>query len=101
MVSPIARPRPSITAPTMPPVECGNTAPRIISQRVAPRARAPSWSVTGTVSNTSRVSEVMIGMIMMARIMPAVMKARPDRTAVRRACRASGMPPNGVVRADP
>ena len=60
-VSPIARPNPSMTAPVMPPVEWGNTTPRIISQRVAPNARAPALSVGGTVVNTSLVTEVMIG----------------------------------------
>ena len=39
MVSPMARPRPSITAPTMPPGSHGSTAPRIISHRVAPMPR--------------------------------------------------------------
>src|SRR6266496_275118 len=38
MVSPMARPSPSITPPTRPPKLCGKTAPLIISQRVAPRA---------------------------------------------------------------
>ena len=33
IVSPMARPRPSIIAPTMPPLECGSTTPRIISHR--------------------------------------------------------------------
>ena len=70
MVSPIARPRPSITAPTMPPAECGITAPVIISHRVAPSASAPSRSVCGVVSMTSRAIEVMIGVIITARIKP-------------------------------
>src|SRR5262249_47674098 len=38
MVSPMARPRPSMTAPTMPPRLQGITAERIISQRVVPIA---------------------------------------------------------------
>ena len=38
IVSPIARPRPSITAPTSPLRTRGNTATRSISQRVAPIA---------------------------------------------------------------
>ena len=36
MVSPMARPSPMMTAETTPPRLCGNTDPRIISQRVAP-----------------------------------------------------------------
>ena len=66
-----------MTAPTMPPLLWLNTAPRIISQRVAPSASAASFSSGGVVSNTSRVSEVMIGMIMIARMIPAVKNARP------------------------
>jgi len=38
IVSPMARPRPSSTAPVMPPLLCGQTAPVIISRRVAPSA---------------------------------------------------------------
>ena len=68
IVSPMARPRPSITAPTMPPTECGSTAPVIISHRVAPSARAPSRSVCGVVSITSRDTDDTIGVIMTARI---------------------------------
>ena len=91
MVSPMARPRPSITAPTRPPLEWGSTAPRIISQRVAPRARAASRSPGGVVSMTSRESEVMIGMIMMARMRPAVMKERPLTCDVLKIVLSTGM----------
>ena len=77
MVSPIARPSPSITAPTRPPALWGSTAALIISQRVAPSASAPSLSPGGVVSITSRDSEVMIGMIMIARMIPAVRNDRP------------------------
>ena len=73
MVSPIARPKPIITADTTPPRLCGNTEPRIISQRVAPSPYAASCSEAGVVANTSRVIDVMIGVIMMATTMPAVM----------------------------
>ena len=47
IVSPIARPRPIITADTTPPRLCGNTEPRIISQRVAPSPYAASFSERG------------------------------------------------------
>ena len=78
IVSPIARPSPIIVPATIPLRLCGNTAPRIISQRVAPRASAASFCAGGTVANTSRVIEVMIGVIMMATTIPAVMKLFPD-----------------------
>ena len=73
IVSPMARPRPIMTADTTPPRLCGNTAPRIISQRVEPRPYAASFSATGVVANTSRVIDVMIGVIMIATMIPAVM----------------------------
>ena len=73
IVSPIARPSPMSTAPTIPPLLCGNTEPRIISQRVAPSATAASFWEVGTVANTSRVIEVMIGVIISATMTPAVM----------------------------
>ena len=56
---------------------CGNTAARIISQRVAPSASAASFCDCGTVANVSRVTAVMIGVIMIARMRPAVMKPSP------------------------
>src|SRR5262249_38669214 len=71
IVSPMARPRPSSTAPTMPPLLCGQTAPWIISRRVAPSAYAPSLSIAGTLAITSRDREVTIGGIIKARRMPA------------------------------
>ena len=73
MVSPIARPNPIITADTTPPRPCGKTDPRIISQRVAPRPYTASRRGTGVVANTSRVSDVMMGVIMIATTIPAVM----------------------------
>ena len=45
----------------------GRTVIRIISQRVAPSASAPSRSVRGVWENTSRVTAVMIGRIITAR----------------------------------
>jgi len=77
IVSPMARPSPSRTAPTTPPWLCGQTAPVIISHRVAPSAYAPSLSIAGTVAMTSRDSEVTIGVIMKARMMPAVKNDAP------------------------
>src|SRR5215813_12495482 len=77
IVSPIARPRPSSTAPTTPPWLCGQTEPVIISHRVAPSAYAPSLSICGTVAMTSRDSEVTIGVIMKARMIPQVKNDAP------------------------
>ena len=77
IVSPMARPSPSSTAPTTPPWLCGQTAPVIISHRVAPSAYAPSLSICGTVAMTSRDSEVTIGVIMKARMIPAVKNEAP------------------------
>src|SRR5262245_43646792 len=65
-----------MTAPTRPPFECGKTEPRIISHRVAPKARAASFSPGGVVAITSRDSDVMIGVIITAKMMPAVMNER-------------------------
>ena len=64
----------------MPPIEWGRTAPVIISQRVAPSARAPSRSVCGVVSITSRDTDDTIGVIMTARISAAVRNVRPPDT---------------------
>ena len=87
IVSPIARPSPMSTAPTMPLRLCGNTEPRIISHRVAPSATAASFCAVGTVANTSRVIDVMIGVIISATTRPAVMKLTPLR----------GRPENSVL----
>ena len=72
IVSPIARPSPSIDAPTIPEREYGRIAVRIISQRVAPSASAASLWSGGTVAITSRVIAETIGTIMIARISPAM-----------------------------
>ena len=66
MVSPSARPRPSIVAPMVPVRALGSTTSRIISQRVEPSAYAPKISASGVLSMTSRVTDVMIGRIMIA-----------------------------------
>src|SRR5262249_47174236 len=57
-VSPSARPRPSIDALTTPERPYGRTDSRIISQRVAPRASAPSRCVIGVCAKTSRLIAV-------------------------------------------
>ena len=50
---------------------------QIISQRVAPRASAASFSEAGVVSITSRDSDVIVGVTIIARIKPAVRNDRP------------------------
>ena len=66
MVSPSARPRPSMAAEIMPGLANGNTAMRTISHRVAPSARAASLCPSGTCTITSRLTAATVGRIMMA-----------------------------------
>src|ERR1700752_771246 len=77
MVSPRARPRPSITPETTPERAYGKTARRIVSQRVAPNAIAASSWRRGVWAKTSREIAVVIGMTMIASTMPAVSMVRP------------------------
>src|SRR5690554_5447738 len=72
IVSPRARPRPSIAAEITPERPNGRTAVRIISQRVAPSASAASSCRRGVWRNTSRATAVMIGRIMTASTTAAV-----------------------------
>src|SRR6202043_1117555 len=71
IVSPSARPRPSITPPITPVRVNGNTIFHITSQVVQPMPYADSFSRTGVTSNTSRITAAMYGMIMIAKITPA------------------------------
>ncbi len=72
IVSPSARPRPSIEAEITPERPKGITAMRMTSQRVAPSARAASSIICGAWRKTSRLTLVMIGRIMIASRMPTV-----------------------------
>ena len=54
-----------------------STPIRIISHRVAPSASTASRCECGTADITSRVSDEMMGKIMMARITPAERKPSP------------------------
>ena len=85
IVSPSARPRPSMMAPTMPMRELRRTPMRIISQRVAPSASTASRWLLGTAVMMSRVSEEMMGRIMMARMMLAVSRPTPKFAPVEEA----------------
>ena len=64
IASPSARPRPSVTAATMPPRTYGTTTPRTISQRVAPSPTDASLMSRGTLTKSSRQIEEVIGIIM-------------------------------------
>ena len=66
-----------MTPPTTPVLVYGKTILRTTSQRVQPRPYADSFSTAGTISNTSRITEAMKGMIMMASTRPAVSKPMP------------------------
>ena len=77
IASPSARPRPSTTAAVIPLRVYGMTTPRTISQRVVPRASAPSSSSRGTARNSSRQMLEMIGTTMIVRINPAVKRPVP------------------------
>src|SRR3954467_8470337 len=71
MVSPSARPSPSMIPPMTPAFVYGSTTRDTTSQVVEPNAYADSLSLGGVTSNTSRITAAMNGMIMMARMIPA------------------------------
>src|SRR6185436_15492771 len=77
IVSPSARPSPSIAPLTTPERPNGSTAIRIISQRVAPSASAASSCSFGVWRKTSRDTAVMIGRIITASTRPATSIVRP------------------------
>ncbi len=66
-----------MTALMIPGRANGRTAILIISQRVAPSARAASSCSLGVCRKISRVREVMMGRIMTASTMPAVRMVLP------------------------
>jgi hypothetical protein len=77
IVSPSARPSPSIEPLITADLPNGSTAIRIISQRVAPNARAPSSSLRGVCEKTSRDTAETTGRIITASTTPAVSIVRP------------------------
>ena len=84
MVSPRARPRPSIEAEMTPGRPKGSTAVRMISQRVAPSASAASMCAVGVWAKTSRLRAVTIGRIMIARMTePAKIEFRRSTVSLR------------------
>ncbi len=80
IVSPSARPSPSIAPPTIPPRPYGSTTARIIPHRVLPSASAASFSPGGVCANTSRTTDATIGTTINATTMPA-MNIEPVRRA--------------------
>ena len=73
IVSPIARPRPIITADDHAAAAVREHRAPDHLPRVAPSPYDASFSGCGVVANTSRVIDVMIGVIMIATMIPAVM----------------------------
>src|SRR3712207_1340685 len=67
IVSPSARPRPSMTPPIMPARAYGTIASQITSHWVPPTASNASRWWTGTLLRTSREMAAMVGRIMIAR----------------------------------
>ena len=78
IVSPMARPSPRMTAPRIPARPLRSTPVRTISHRVAPSASTASRWWRGTATSTSRVIEAMIGMIMIAKMIPAASMPMPN-----------------------
>ncbi len=90
MASPRARPRPSMTAPTRPPLPKGRTTSRMTRARLAPSARAASRSGRGVREKISRQMEVTMGSTMMDTRTPA-MNEEPVKTVVPGATLKMGM----------
>src|SRR5690606_33576133 len=78
IVSPSARPSPSITPPTTPTRVYGSTMWRTTSQVVQPMPYADSFSIGGTVSKTSRMTEATKGTTISASTTPAVKMPMPS-----------------------
>ena len=68
----MARPRPSITPPTIPDRAYGNATARSIANLVPPSAYAACIRSKGVCAKISREMEVTIGIIMIARTKPAI-----------------------------
>ena len=72
IVSPRARPRPSMVPPMIPPRPKGSTTVRIMPHLVEPRAYADSRSPMGAWANTPRITAQAIGMTIRETQMPAM-----------------------------
>src|SRR5512140_2692030 len=71
IVSPSARPRPSMIPPMTPTFVYGSTMFQTTSHVVQPMPYADSFSTGGTISNTSRITDEMNGITMTDRMIPA------------------------------
>src|SRR6266849_2081100 len=71
MVSPRARPKPSMIPPMTPTLVYGSTTLRTTSQGGQPIPYADSFNTGGTISNTSRITDEMKGITITERMMPA------------------------------
>ena len=87
MVSPSARPRPSMAAPTIPLRPKGGSTILIIPDRVPPSASAASQTPRGAWDITSRVTEATIGSTMRPTTMPAM---NIDEPKIGRRCGRTG-----------
>ncbi len=78
IVSPSARPSPSMMPPMTPTLRVGqHDVPDDLPGRRSRVPYADSFSTGGTISNTSRITDAMNGMIMTDRMMPAVRMPMP------------------------
>ncbi|OPZ84530.1 MAG: hypothetical protein BWY76_01807 [bacterium ADurb.Bin429] len=77
IVSPSARPIPSIAAATSPDPAAGRMAWRMVESRLAPSASEPSRYVRGTAVMASSAMEMMVGSIISASSSTAVSAHRP------------------------
>ena len=93
MVSPRARPRPSIDAATAPLRPKGSTTVLITSQRVAPSASAASSCRGGVCRNTSRETAVMIGRTITASTTEAEARLRMGAVGSPAKSAITGSPP--------
>ncbi len=78
IVSPMARPRPSMTAAKMPLDAAGTTTLYVVCQWVLPSASEPCRIAAGTLCSASSEIEMIVGSVMMPTTMPAVSAVRPD-----------------------
>src|ERR1035438_7368392 len=77
MVSPRARAKPRKIEPRMPSLAYGTTICQVVSHLVAPKARAASLWSRGTARRDSRETDMMNGIVMIARTRPAGRKPTP------------------------
>ena len=77
IVSPTARPKPSIIAPNMPDLPYFSTQRFVTSHFVAPMLYAPSRMELGTAVRTSFEIDAIVGIIIIAKMTPAVRMPKP------------------------